>query len=235
MAGIKGKPFSVAGGVADAGVKRISLATSLYRAAMTGLLNAARRREVKENGTLGYVDTSMPTCGAEWVHEVTAIDASHFHCPPITIGVVCRRLCERRPRSGLARRHVTHQRHATGQARSEHRHSQAIPGRQQLAPDTGAAFAVQYFARPQVTLGGRHDVPAESGRRAGRLAAQGRRQNRDVQLQTDEVKRAISAEKRPEASVTTPYSRKQARCNPGASKTTKTPSAGRSSPSWPSR
>ena len=58
MAGIKGKSFSVAE-LAEAGVKRISLATSLYRAAMTGLLNAAR--EVKENGTLGYVDTSMPT------------------------------------------------------------------------------------------------------------------------------------------------------------------------------
>jgi 2-methylisocitrate lyase-like PEP mutase family enzyme len=58
MAGIKGKSFSVAE-LAEAGVKRISLATSLYRAAMTGLLNAAR--EVKEKGTLGYVDTSMAT------------------------------------------------------------------------------------------------------------------------------------------------------------------------------
>jgi len=42
-----------------AGVKRISLATSLYRAAMTGLLAAAR--EVKDKGTFGYVDTSVPT------------------------------------------------------------------------------------------------------------------------------------------------------------------------------
>jgi 2-methylisocitrate lyase-like PEP mutase family enzyme len=58
MAGIKGKSFSVAE-LAEAGVKRISLATSLYRAAMTGLLNAAR--EVKEKGTLGYVDTTMAT------------------------------------------------------------------------------------------------------------------------------------------------------------------------------
>jgi 2-methylisocitrate lyase-like PEP mutase family enzyme len=58
MAGIKGKSFSVPE-LADAGVKRVSLATSLYRAAMTGLLNAAR--EVKEKGTLGYVDTGMPT------------------------------------------------------------------------------------------------------------------------------------------------------------------------------
>ena len=58
MGGIKGKSFSVAE-LADAGVKRISLATSLYRAAMSGLLAAAR--EVKEKGTLGYVDTTMAT------------------------------------------------------------------------------------------------------------------------------------------------------------------------------
>jgi 2-methylisocitrate lyase-like PEP mutase family enzyme len=58
MAGIKGKSFSVPE-LAEAGVKRISLATSLYRAAMTGLLNAAR--EVEEKGTLGYVDTTMAT------------------------------------------------------------------------------------------------------------------------------------------------------------------------------
>jgi 2-methylisocitrate lyase-like PEP mutase family enzyme len=58
MAGIKGKSFTVPE-LAAAGVKRVSLATSLYRAAMTGLLNAAR--EVKDKGTLGYVDTTMPT------------------------------------------------------------------------------------------------------------------------------------------------------------------------------
>src|SRR6185437_10382272 len=48
MAGIKGKSFSVAE-LAAVGVKRVSLATSLYRAAMSGLLNAAR--EAKERGT----------------------------------------------------------------------------------------------------------------------------------------------------------------------------------------
>src|SRR3989442_9849059 len=41
MVGIKGKSFPVSELVA-AGVRRISLATSLYRAAMSGLLNAAR-------------------------------------------------------------------------------------------------------------------------------------------------------------------------------------------------
>lgn len=58
MAGIKGKSFTVAA-LAQAGVKRISLATSLYRAAMTGLVDAAK--EVQEQGTFGYLDTTLPT------------------------------------------------------------------------------------------------------------------------------------------------------------------------------
>jgi 2-methylisocitrate lyase-like PEP mutase family enzyme len=58
MVGIKGKSFTLAE-LQAAGVRRISLATSLYRAAMTGLLAAAR--EVKERGTFGYVDHSVPT------------------------------------------------------------------------------------------------------------------------------------------------------------------------------
>jgi len=58
MAGIKGKSFSVAE-LEAAGVRRISLATSLYRIAMTGLVDAAR--EVKEKGTFGYIDRSIPS------------------------------------------------------------------------------------------------------------------------------------------------------------------------------
>jgi 2-methylisocitrate lyase-like PEP mutase family enzyme len=58
MAGIKGKSFPVAE-LAAAGAKRISLATSLYRAAMTGLVEAAR--EVRERGSFGYVEASLPT------------------------------------------------------------------------------------------------------------------------------------------------------------------------------
>jgi 2-methylisocitrate lyase-like PEP mutase family enzyme len=58
MVGITGKSFTVAE-LAAAGVKRISLATSLYRAAMTGLLNAAN--EVRAPGTFGYFDTSLAT------------------------------------------------------------------------------------------------------------------------------------------------------------------------------
>jgi 2-methylisocitrate lyase-like PEP mutase family enzyme len=58
MVGIKGKSFSVAE-LTAAGVKRISLATSLYREAMSGLVNAAR--EVKDKGTFSYLDRSLTT------------------------------------------------------------------------------------------------------------------------------------------------------------------------------
>jgi 2-methylisocitrate lyase-like PEP mutase family enzyme len=58
MAGIKGKSFTVAE-LEAAGVKRISLASSLYRAAMTGLLDAAR--EVKERGSFGYLERTITT------------------------------------------------------------------------------------------------------------------------------------------------------------------------------
>ena len=58
MAGIKGKSFTVAA-LSQAGVRRVSLATSLYRAAMTGLENAAR--EVAESGTFGYLDEALST------------------------------------------------------------------------------------------------------------------------------------------------------------------------------
>jgi len=58
MAGVRGRSFSVSE-LTNAGVKRISLATSLYRAAMSGLVNAAR--EVKDKGSFGYVETTMAT------------------------------------------------------------------------------------------------------------------------------------------------------------------------------
>jgi 2-methylisocitrate lyase-like PEP mutase family enzyme len=56
MAGIRGRSFSVAE-LAQAGVRRVSLATSLYRAAMTGLADAAR--EVRNSGTFGFLDHTM--------------------------------------------------------------------------------------------------------------------------------------------------------------------------------
>jgi len=58
MVGIRGKSFTVAE-LEAAGVRRISLATSLYRAAMSGLLAAAR--EVHEKGTFGYLDQAVAT------------------------------------------------------------------------------------------------------------------------------------------------------------------------------
>jgi 2-methylisocitrate lyase-like PEP mutase family enzyme len=58
MAGIKGKSFSVAE-LQAAGVRRISLATSLWRMAMSGAIEAAR--EVKEQGSFGFLDRSLGT------------------------------------------------------------------------------------------------------------------------------------------------------------------------------
>jgi 2-methylisocitrate lyase-like PEP mutase family enzyme len=58
MVGIRGKSFSVPE-LAVAGVRRISLATSLYRAAMTGLLDAAR--EVKDGGRFAFLDRCAAT------------------------------------------------------------------------------------------------------------------------------------------------------------------------------
>jgi len=58
MAGIKGKSFSVSA-LAAAGVKRISLATSRYRAAMTGFLDAAN--EVRDKGQFSFLDRCVTT------------------------------------------------------------------------------------------------------------------------------------------------------------------------------
>ena len=58
MAGIKGKSFPVRE-LEAAGVRRVSLATSLYRAAMSGLVDAAR--EVQGEGSFGYLERSLTT------------------------------------------------------------------------------------------------------------------------------------------------------------------------------
>ena len=58
MVGIKGKSFSVPE-LAAAGVRRISLATSLYRAAMTGFLDAVH--EVREAGRFEFLDRCVTT------------------------------------------------------------------------------------------------------------------------------------------------------------------------------
>lgn len=53
MVGVPGKSFSRAE-LEAAGVKRISLATSLHRAAMSGLISAAQ--EIQQHGTFRFVD-----------------------------------------------------------------------------------------------------------------------------------------------------------------------------------
>jgi 2-methylisocitrate lyase-like PEP mutase family enzyme len=53
MCGVPGKSFSVAA-LEAAGVKRISVATSLYRAAMKGVREAAD--EIRSSGSFGYID-----------------------------------------------------------------------------------------------------------------------------------------------------------------------------------
>ena len=58
MVGARGRSFSVAE-LERAGVRRISFATSLYRAAMTGLIDAAR--EIREQGTFGYLERAVTT------------------------------------------------------------------------------------------------------------------------------------------------------------------------------
>jgi 2-methylisocitrate lyase-like PEP mutase family enzyme len=64
MVGLKGRSFSVRE-LADAGVRRISLATSLYRAAMTGLADAAR--EVRDRGRFDFLDRALTT---PEIHEI---------------------------------------------------------------------------------------------------------------------------------------------------------------------
>ncbi|HMA92524.1 MAG TPA: isocitrate lyase/phosphoenolpyruvate mutase family protein [Polyangiaceae bacterium] len=61
MAGTKGRTFTLAE-LAVAGVKRVSLGASLFRAAMTAMIDAAR--ELRELGTSTYAERCIS--GAEW-------------------------------------------------------------------------------------------------------------------------------------------------------------------------
>ena len=64
MVGIRGKSFTMAE-LVEAGVKRISFASSLYRAAMTGLIEAAS--EAKQRGTFNYLEKTIADSRAEQV------------------------------------------------------------------------------------------------------------------------------------------------------------------------
>ena len=61
MAGIPGRSFTVAE-LTGVGVKRISLASSLFRAAMSSVMTAAT--EVRDRGTFTYLDHALPA--SEW-------------------------------------------------------------------------------------------------------------------------------------------------------------------------
>lgn len=67
MVGIPGKSFSVAE-LAAVGVRRISLATSLYRAAMTGLARAAEG--IAATGSFAFVDEIWSTKDLQKVMEI---------------------------------------------------------------------------------------------------------------------------------------------------------------------
>ncbi|HWO10453.1 MAG TPA: isocitrate lyase/phosphoenolpyruvate mutase family protein, partial [Polyangiaceae bacterium] len=58
MVGARGRSFSVIE-LERAGVRRISFASSLYRAAMTGFIAAAR--EAREHGTFSYLEHTLTT------------------------------------------------------------------------------------------------------------------------------------------------------------------------------
>ena len=71
MAGIKGKSFPI-DELAAAGVKRVSVATSFYRAAMTGFLAAARM--VRDTGHFHFLDESLTT--AELIELMQSVERS---------------------------------------------------------------------------------------------------------------------------------------------------------------
>jgi 2-methylisocitrate lyase-like PEP mutase family enzyme len=56
MAGIRGKSFSVSE-LAAAGVRRVSVGPSLFRAALSGLVDSAK--EIRNAGTFGFVERSL--------------------------------------------------------------------------------------------------------------------------------------------------------------------------------
>lgn len=66
--------------LAAAGVKRISLATTLYRAAMTGLLDAAR--EVKDRGQFGSSTEASQLTTDQTYANLTTIREVHTLLDP---------------------------------------------------------------------------------------------------------------------------------------------------------
>src|SRR3954453_14034372 len=63
----------------------------------------------------------------------------------------------------------------------------ACGGRHQLAPDGGTAFAAEHFPRAQIAFRDRGHIAAKTVRLPRRFAAQGRRKNRDIQFEPDQM------------------------------------------------
>jgi 2-methylisocitrate lyase-like PEP mutase family enzyme len=61
LTGLAGQNFTVAE-LAEAGVKRISLGAALARAALAGLVRAAR--EIREHGSFGFAEETLPDAEA---------------------------------------------------------------------------------------------------------------------------------------------------------------------------
>ena len=84
-------------------------------------------------------------------------------------------------------------------------------GRRLLAPDAEAALAVEHLAFPERALGGRDDVGAKAGGRAGRLPAQRRGRDRHAELEPDHVDRTVERGVAPALVRQQVYSEKQRR------------------------
>lgn len=70
MVALPGRSFSIAE-LEAVGVRRVSLATSLYRAAMTAVVDAAR--EVRESGTFGFVERVLSTADIVKLQHATDV------------------------------------------------------------------------------------------------------------------------------------------------------------------
>ena len=86
-----------------------------------------------------------------------------------------------------ARRHLAAELHAVREADRQGALGVAAGGRHELAVDRVAAFAVEGLADLERALGDRHGVAAPGLGGAGRLAAQRRVEDRDRELEPDQV------------------------------------------------
>src|SRR5262245_62598504 len=91
------------------------------------------------------------------------------------------------PAQALALRDVALEPDRVGEPERQQAAGQRARGRNLLAPDAKPAFAVEHLAVLERAFGGRGDVGAKAGRRAGRLPAQRDAGDRHPELETDHV------------------------------------------------